>query len=718
MAGKNVRIGALRYDIIADSTLFSQGVSKAARMSKKLAKDIALTRTPLERMRREMMQANKALQAGLLDQKAYSHAQKRIMRQFHEENALVAKNTRAQLRNAKAKNANAAASRKMNLANIGGAAASFFGGRGGAAIGRGIGIGAMAGGTAGFGLAGLFAGSFAVTRMMEEFGKLEEATTDLKVFLGDAFGEKTAKQFRKIARETSLTTQGLIKNARVWASYGLETENIVEVVNRLGIAAGGEAEAFDNLTRAFAQVNAAGKLMGQEKNQLINAGFSLKIIADEAGISMENFSKAMEEGAISAEHVNDALFKATDKGGLYFGRLEKKAQTLNGQLDLVANNFNDLFANLGEQQSGLFGTILREINETLSEVNKVISKANELEQTRLKVKALEGRPEAPEGPIDNLMARFSSAYTQAMEGEDFRFPEEYRSFLRGPGKEGGFADLPTEHAEQMVDQILRTGRALRALASSTEENAARVQAQQQREDAELRRLEKDKVKVQEQNQALNLLATDDQPLTEAAKQAAGLPGKLGPGTIDEYNFIRDKMMQDRDLARRSLDELQKQTVELKKLTGEDGGNWRRKQFMQKHPRPSSMQQSLMPTPIPGVYDPAVPPPEPGMSAVQTVKERYRREHRELYDKWASMDQVDTEFGSYNRFLNDIEKRGYSNEAVELRAQYKKDLKAAKLQDAELNARIEQLGSQDVVGAIEEQTRALTKNEDKQLEGVD
>ena len=48
------------------------------------------------------------------------------------------------------------------------------------------------------------------------------------------------------------------------------------------------------------------------------------------------------------------LFKATSEGGLYFGRLEEKAKTLNGQLDLVANNFNDLFANLGEQGSGVF----------------------------------------------------------------------------------------------------------------------------------------------------------------------------------------------------------------------------------------------------------------------------------------------------------------------------------------------------------------------------
>jgi tape measure domain-containing protein len=306
--------------------------------------------------------------------------------QYVQENALINKNTHKLLLNTKAKNANAAASSRMNLANVGGAAASMFGGKGGAAVGRGIGIGAMAGGATGLALGVGFAGSAVVGKMMQEFGDLQEAATDLKVFLGEDFGEEAANAFRKIARESSLTTAGLIKNARVWASYGLETENIVDIVHRLGVAAGGEAAAFDNLTRAFAQVNAAGKLMGQEKNQLINAGFSLKIIADEAGVSMTNFAKAMEQGLITAEHVNNALIKATDRGGLYFGRLEKKAQTLNGQMDLLANNFNDLFANLGESKSGFFSSVLNKINETLSHTSAVISQANELERTREKIR--------------------------------------------------------------------------------------------------------------------------------------------------------------------------------------------------------------------------------------------------------------------------------------------------------------------------------------------
>lgn len=574
MAGNNVRIGALRYDIIADSSLFTQGVTKASRMSRKLAKDIAVTRTPMERYRKEIFQLNRARKAGLVDERAYMHAKKRIKAQLREETALLQKNTRQTLLNTKAKKANARAggAAGLNFANIGGAAASMYGGRGGAAVGRGIGIGAMAGGAVGTGLAAFFGGSYALTRMMEEFGDLQEAATDLKVFLGEEFGEESANAFRKIARESSLTTEGLIKNARVWASYGLETENIVDMVERLGIAAGGEREAFDNLTRAMAQVNAAGKLMGQEKNQLINAGFSLKIIADEAGVSMTNFSKAMEEGLITAEHVNNALIKATSEGGLYFGRLEKKAQTLNGQMDLLANNFNDLFANLGESQAGLISGVLNKLNDTIASASKVISEANELERLKRKKQEFEefGRPD--------VAARNASGITgPAMRDPSF-FDRELNTAGGGSFQFMGYGPIGEylagartfsqifETEAQVAAQRAEEKRKLQAEVDKAEEEAVkrgmlRPSDYSAAEDADKKRAQEDQKALnylEERSKLQKELASDEERhmiemQEELDEYAAKIKGTVG-SAIDERMLLqmkKDAMAAD---AERALEE--------------------------------------------------------------------------------------------------------------------------------------------------------------------
>lgn len=556
MAGNNVRIGALRYDIIADSSLFTQGVTKASRMSRKLAKDIAVTRTPMERYRKEIFQLNRARKAGLIDERAYMHAKKRIKAQLREETALLQKNTRQTLLNTKAKKANARAG--LNFANIGGAAASMFGGRGGAAVGRGIGIGAMAGGPVGVGLAAAFGGSFALGRMMEEFGDLQEAATDLKVFLGEEFGEESANAFRKIARESSLTTEGLIKNARVWASYGLETENIVDMVERLGIAAGGEREAFDNLTRAMAQVNAAGKLMGQEKNQLINAGFSLKIIADEAGVAMTDFSKAMEEGLITAEHVNNALIKATSEGGLYFGRLEKKAQTLNGQMDLLANNFNDLFANLGESQAGLISSVLNKLNSTISSASAVISEANELERMRQKKKEFEefGRPDVAArnaSGITGLAMRDPSFFDRELNtagGGSFQFMGSgpIGEFLAGARTFSQIFETEAQVAAQRAEEKRRLQAELdKAEAEAVKRGMLRPSDYTAAEDADKRRAKAEQEALnylEERSKLQKELASDEERhmiemQEEFDEYAAKIRGTVG-SAIDERMLLQMK----------------------------------------------------------------------------------------------------------------------------------------------------------------------------------
>jgi tape measure domain-containing protein len=108
------------------------------------------------------------------------------------------------------------------------------------------------------------------------------------------------------------------------------------------------------LARALAQVNNMGKLMGQEKNQLVNAGFNLKYVAEAAGVTMEEFQDAMKNGEISAEHVMEALDKMVSRGGTHFGLLNARAETLNGSMDRTGEKFNRLFRDIGESESGLF----------------------------------------------------------------------------------------------------------------------------------------------------------------------------------------------------------------------------------------------------------------------------------------------------------------------------------------------------------------------------
>ena len=75
----------------------------------------------------------------------------------------------------------------------------------------------------------------------------------------------------------------------------------------------GNNEKFSSMTLAFAQMSAAGRLMGQDLNQMINAGFNpLQVISEKTGKSIAVLKKEMDDFQFSC---NRRPCRAIDYGG-------------------------------------------------------------------------------------------------------------------------------------------------------------------------------------------------------------------------------------------------------------------------------------------------------------------------------------------------------------------------------------------------------------------
>jgi tape measure domain-containing protein len=231
-----------------------------------------------------------------------------------------------------------------------------------AGAGAGLAMGRGLAGTAGLavGMMGTSAAIQGVKKSVAAYADLESQTVKLKTLFGDGVALPMIHEFKELARVTPLTTKGLIDSAVIWKSYGNTTDGITERMRRLGDISGGNAEKMKLLTIAVAQVNAQGKLMGQEKNQLINAGMNLSEVAKAAGIEMENFADAMKAGKISAEHLNTAIENMTNEGGSHYGFMADQAETLLGKTEIMKNTFEEMFQQFGRaaDNTGMFDLFL------------------------------------------------------------------------------------------------------------------------------------------------------------------------------------------------------------------------------------------------------------------------------------------------------------------------------------------------------------------------
>jgi tape measure domain-containing protein len=207
------------------------------------------------------------------------------------------------------------------------------------------------------GVATISAGLAAAVASMTAFGiasaksasEMEDLETQFGVLLKSTSAAKDMMaEFRKEAIKSPLSIEDYAKAGKTLLAFGVTQNKVLPSLKMLGDVSMGNADRFSSLALAFAQTQAAGRLMGQEVLQFVNAGFNpLQVISDKTGLSMATLKKRMEDGAISAEMVSDAFKVATSEGGLFFGALEKGSQTTSGKFAKLVDAFDQLKVSFG-----------------------------------------------------------------------------------------------------------------------------------------------------------------------------------------------------------------------------------------------------------------------------------------------------------------------------------------------------------------------------------
>ncbi|MDY4245351.1 MAG: tape measure protein [Porphyromonas sp.] len=185
------------------------------------------------------------------------------------------------------------------------------------------------------------------------------------------------RQMKEFAAATPLQLGDLAKGAQTMLGFNVDAEEIMPMLKAIGDISMGDAQKFQSLTLAFAQMQSVGKLMGQDLLQMINAGFSpLAVMADKTGKSIGELKEEMSAGAISADMVKQAFIDATSEGGQFFGMLSGQGDTVKGALAQLSGAFTDMFNGIGEQSEGIIkGSVksLQWLVENYETLGKVIA---------------------------------------------------------------------------------------------------------------------------------------------------------------------------------------------------------------------------------------------------------------------------------------------------------------------------------------------------------
>lgn len=205
---------------------------------------------------------------------------------------------------------------------------------------------------AAFGMLSDVARSFAsvFARAVGEAFNVERAVANFRTLLGSADAAKEhVAALREFAATTPLEFKGISEASKLLLSFGATADEVMPALRMLGDISLGDSQKFQGLALVFAQVRAAGRLMGQDLLQMINQGFNpLTVIAQQTGRSVGELKKLMEDGAISFEMVEAAMRSATSEGGLFAGAMEEASKTGGGLVSTLRDNWTEAVGTFGE----------------------------------------------------------------------------------------------------------------------------------------------------------------------------------------------------------------------------------------------------------------------------------------------------------------------------------------------------------------------------------
>jgi tape measure domain-containing protein len=225
------------------------------------------------------------------------------------------------------------------------------------------------------GLVGAFTVVSALKFVFAKTAELETQTRSLQVLTGSVQQAKSIiQELQQLGAVTPFTSTELIDTAKRLNAFGVEGDKVVETTRRLADVAGATGAELQGLATAYGQVQAKGRLQGEELLQFQERGVALQEeLRKMYGLTGDEFQKALSKGRISAEAVEVAVKRLTDAGGKYANGAIAQSDTLQGKFSTLTDGVEQLARTIGVVLTPALKAIFDQANQVINAINAALA---------------------------------------------------------------------------------------------------------------------------------------------------------------------------------------------------------------------------------------------------------------------------------------------------------------------------------------------------------
>lgn len=154
-------------------------------------------------------------------------------------------------------------------------------------------------------------------------------------------GTRLIEDLTNFAIETPFSSQEVIESAKQLKAFGFATQDIIPTLRALGNVSAGTGTSMERIILAFGQVRVAGKLMGTELRQFVDAGIPLiEELAKVMDKPVESIRLLTEQGQVGFNEVVQAFNNMNAEGGQFAGLMDVISKnTVAGRFQALSETF-------------------------------------------------------------------------------------------------------------------------------------------------------------------------------------------------------------------------------------------------------------------------------------------------------------------------------------------------------------------------------------------
>lgn len=194
--------------------------------------------------------------------------------------------------------------------------------------------------------------------VMNETQRQGTALSNVLSFSGvdDSNIKNITKDLQDYAKSTTYNASEAYKAEAALTGVGVSADKASKLVKAMGNSyalLGDGSQKLSQVNIILSQINSAGKLMAQDFNQLRNAGLGGAIAQEIKKIdpAIKDFSKAMSDGKISADMVNQAIENIGNSDAAKKAAFVPKTigEAFDALQETIGKKFQDVFKSLNDQ---------------------------------------------------------------------------------------------------------------------------------------------------------------------------------------------------------------------------------------------------------------------------------------------------------------------------------------------------------------------------------